>query len=221
VADGPGGEFRASSLVTHAILIAGPPFGLPVAEFMFRVWPGTQRFLSWGDPVAAAGIGREAAFGGSLGVEWFDMMTFKGRKDSGEPDGRELYREPALQLGQQDWTKHRYTYRLWGRLAYDPTATPDVWRRFLRAEHGAAAGAVERALAAASRVLPLVFVTHGPSTACAMYWPEIYTDVPIAPVPPPEVNPYADRGWPPDLRFDSQPPHTFGSVGALDPAMFY
>lgn len=189
-------------------------------EIVYRVWPGTQRFLSWGDPAAAAAVGREASFGGAAGIEWFDMMTFKGRKDSGMPGGRELYRDPELALGPRDWTKHRYATRLRGRLAYDPQEKPESWRRHLRSVHGGAWPAVERALAAASRVLPLVFTTHGPSTACAMYWPEMYTNVPIVPVPPVVDNPYAERGWPPDLTFDSKPPHTFGSVGSLDPEVF-
>ncbi|MHC4681545.1 MAG: hypothetical protein ACYTEK_22935, partial [Planctomycetota bacterium] len=36
---------------------------------LFRIWPGTQRLLLWGDPAMAAGYGRYSNICGSLGVE--------------------------------------------------------------------------------------------------------------------------------------------------------
>ena len=43
-----------------------------------------------------------------------------------------------------------YTYRVWGRLLYNPEADPDIWRRYLRTQFQARASAVETALASAS-----------------------------------------------------------------------
>jgi hypothetical protein len=48
-------------------------------QVVFRVWPGTQRLLAWGDPALAAGYGRSASFAGADGIEWMEPMTFKGR----------------------------------------------------------------------------------------------------------------------------------------------
>src|SRR5690606_19998887 len=39
-------------------------------EIVHRVWPGTQRLLTWGDPTSAASYGRSGVFEGSLGFEW-------------------------------------------------------------------------------------------------------------------------------------------------------
>ena len=122
-------------------------------KVLFRIWPGTQRVLLWGDPVLAAGYGRLGTIGGAAGIDLSEPLTFKGRKDTGEPGGRDPYADQALRLDGQEWKKYRYTYRLWGRLLYDPDADPDSWRRFLRSEYGAAAEAVENALGPASRVL--------------------------------------------------------------------
>src|SRR5690606_28800260 len=119
-------------------------------DVLFRIWPGTQRVLLWGDPEFAAGYGRLGTIGGALGVELCEPLTFKGRKGTGEEGGRDPYADPALKLDGQDWRKYRYTYRLWGRLLYNPDADPESWRRFLRAEYGAAAEPVENALAPAS-----------------------------------------------------------------------
>ena len=175
---------------------------------IWRVWPGTQRVLLWGDPALAAGFGREARFGGALGTELFEPLSFKGRKGSGLPGDRGGYADELLRPPEGDWAKYRYTYRLLGRLLYNPEADAEVWHRYLRQHFGDRADAALEALANASRILPLVTIAHHPSAANYHYWPEIYTDVPIvAPVP---ARPYTD----------TPTPRRFGTVSPLDPALF-
>src|SRR5690606_22931702 len=65
-------------------------------DVLFRIWPGTQRVLLWGDPEFAAGYGRLGTIGGALGVELCEPLTFKGRKGTGEEGGRDPYADPAL-----------------------------------------------------------------------------------------------------------------------------
>jgi hypothetical protein len=178
-------------------------------DLIFRIWPGSQRLLLWGDPVLAAGYGRLGTIGGAAGVELCEPLTFRGRKGSGVPGERDGYADPALKLGRDDWRKYRYTYRLWGRLLYDPDADPGTWRRYLGKEFGAAAGAVERALGAASRVLPLVTVMHGVGGSNNGYWPEMYYNMPLAADARSEV-----------YDFDTDPPGTFTSVSPFDPQLF-
>ncbi len=175
----------------------------------FRVWPGTQRVLLWGDPVLAAGYGRLSTFAGALGVELCEPLTFAGRKDTGVAGGRDPHAGTDLQLGMHDWRKYLYTYRLWGRLLYDPEADASVWRRYLDHEFGEASSHIERALAAASRVLPLVTVAHGVGASNNGYWPEIYINMPISTEIP--VGHY--------FR-DTVEPKTFGSVSPFDPGIF-
>src|SRR5205814_1081018 len=132
---------------------------------LHRMWPGTQRLLLWGDPQTAAAYGRASSFCGSVGIELFEPLSFKGRKGSGLPGGRNAYTDETLKPKGGDWQKYAYTYRLWGRLLYNPDANPQVWQRSLRTEFGAAAAPVESALAQASRILPLVTTAHCPSAA--------------------------------------------------------
>ncbi|NHN32978.1 hypothetical protein [Paenibacillus agricola] len=177
---------------------------------LFRLWPGTQKLLLWGDPAIASGYGRYSSFSGSQGVELCEPLTFKGRKGSGSMGGREPYLEQALQLPNRDWLKHKYTYRLWGRLLYNPDANPVSWQRYLHSEFGNAASSYEQALAHASRILPLVTVAHLPSAANVIYWPEMYTNLPI-------VNTAASNLY----AFDTPKPGTFGAASPLDTALFY
>lgn len=174
----------------------------------YRIWPGTQRLLLWGDPAMAAGYGRNGSFCGCLGVDLMEPLSFKGRRGSGLPGGRDAYADPSLKPSGGDFEKYLYTYRLFGRLLYNPDADPDAWRRYLAHEFGPAAPSVEAALASASRILPLVTTAYHPSAANNRYWPEVYTNMPI--VSESRPHPYGDTAA----------PKRFGNVSPLDPELF-
>ena len=174
---------------------------------MFRVWPGSDRLLLTGDPVTAASHSRAFGFGGSDGAEFFEPLSFKGRRGSGLAGGRCAYADQSLEP-RRDWEKYRYTYRVWGRLLYDPATPPDVWRRSLRRRFRERAPHVEAALASSTRILPIVTTAHLPSAANDTYMPEIYTNQPIV-----------DAGLPSPYG-DTPSPKVFGYVSPLDPEMF-
>src|SRR5262249_31830380 len=48
-------------------------------DVLYRIWPGTQRLLLWGDPATAAAYGRASSFCGGVGVDIFEPLSFKGR----------------------------------------------------------------------------------------------------------------------------------------------
>ena len=131
---------------------------------LFRMWPGTERLLLWGDPTAAAAYGRVSSFQGAAGVEICEPLFFKGRQGSGLPGGRCAYADQTLEP-KRDFEKYFYTYRVWGRLLYNPQSDPESWRRYLRAELGAAAPALEAAVTQGSRVLPLFTTARLPSAS--------------------------------------------------------
>ncbi len=97
--------------------------GGPAYRVVHRIWPGTQRMLLWGDPQWTAAYSRAFTFCGSNGVEIFEPLSFKGRRGSGLPGGRCAYADATLKT-RWDWEKFRYTYRVWGRLLYNPEADP-------------------------------------------------------------------------------------------------
>lgn len=157
-------------------------------DVLFRIWPGTQRLLRWGDPAFAAALSRSGSFGGAAGIEVCEPMYFAGRRGSpGE----------AVRSARGSDT-YAGTYRILGRHLYDPATTSS-------SRDGGTAQ--QDALAPASRILPLITMAHCPSAANNRYWPEIYTNMPIV------------AGLPHHYR-DTPMPRTFGSVSALDPAVF-
>jgi hypothetical protein len=182
------------------------PYGL-----VYRIWPGTQRLLLWGDPAFAASYGRAGSLAGSQGLEWCEPLTFKGREGTGLPGTRIGYADPSLEPAD-DWEKYAYAYRLFGRLTYDPDAPAETWERSLRSAFGDGAEAAGSALANASRILPLLTTAHHPSASNNYFWPEIYTDMPIVTTQGEERqrHPY----W------DTPVPRRFGTVDPLDPEVF-
>ncbi len=175
-------------------------------KVMYRIWPGTHRFLLWGDPVSTAAHARAFNFCDTNGVELYEPLSFKGRRGSGLLGGRCAYADASLNP-HWDWEKYLYTYRVWGRLLYNPDADPDVYRRYLRQQFSANASALEGALAHATRISPLITAAHAPSAANDAYGPEFYTNQPMV---TPAQHPYGD----------TPEPKVFSNVSPLDPQMF-
>ena len=174
---------------------------------MHRVWPGTTRFLLTGDPVTAAAHSRAFRFCGSSGGEFFEPLSFKGRRGSGIAGGRCAYADGSLKP-RWDWEKYLYTYRVWGRHLYNPEADPDIWRRYLRKQFRGSAQALESALASATRILPIVTTAHLPSAANETFHPEFYSNQPMA------------NSGKANIYGDTPAPKVFGNVSALDSQMF-
>lgn len=174
-------------------------------DIVYRIWPGTQRFLLSGDPELFAGYGRSASFCGAKGFELCEPLHFKGRRGSGVEGGRCGYLDTSLNP-HYDFEKYEYFYRLWGRLSYNPDTKSEVWRRFLISEYGNAALPIENALAQVTRVLPLFYMAHAVSANCMIYLPEIYQNSYVA----------KESNWP----YDTEPPKTFGRISSIDPQLF-
>lgn len=177
-------------------------------KVIYRIWAGTQRVLLWGDPAFAAGYGRSSMFAGSDGVEWCEPQSFKGRMGTGIPGGRFNYQKHGMPT-RYDWQKYLYQYRVWGRLLYYPDAPRESWMRYLTHECGDAAEACETGLSWASRVLPLISLTHGPSASNNHYWPEIYTNLSL-------IEGTGQRAY----AFDMDGPVRFGNAPTFDSALF-
>jgi len=175
---------------------------------LHRIWPGTQRLLIWGDPLTAVGYSRAFSFCGSDGVEIMEPLSFKGRRGSGIAGNRCGYADKSL-TPRWDWMKYEYSYRVWGRLLYNPETNGDVWQRAMRSDFGPAGPDFETALASSSRILPTITTAHAPSAGNNTYWPEVYLNHSLIDAAHP--GPYTD----------SPSPRVFGTVSPLDPQLFY
>lgn len=176
-------------------------------ELLYRLWPGTQHHLLWGDPAQAAAFGRSAHFCNASGFELMEPLTFKGREGSGHAGGRCAYADKTLDPGIDDWKKFAPSYRLWGRLLYNPAATPDAWRRDFTRRYGKAAAAAEEALSHSSRIMPLLTSAHLPSASNHDLEYEMAVNMPIVEG---VDTPYTD----------TPEPKVYGHASPLDPQLF-
>src|SRR4051794_26494479 len=137
----------------------------------YRMFSGTQRILLWNDPLWTAAYSRSFGFCGSNGMDLMEPLTCRGRRGSAEPGSRDGYVDAKLEP-HWDWQKYAGWYRTWGRLCYNPDSEPGVCSRPY--PNNPSGQALQSALAAAGRILPLVTTAYLPSVACDAYWPEIY-----------------------------------------------
>jgi hypothetical protein len=177
-------------------------------QLLYRVWPGTQRHLLWGDPALASGYGRAANFCGAAGMELCEPLFFKGREGSGHSDGRNAYLSRQLGSTRLDTDKFDVTFFLWGRHLYNPETSLDAYRRLLQRTYGDVAEHIEAALAKSSRILPLITTAWLPSASNHSLWVEMYTPTSVLPV---QAKP---------LYGDSPAPHNVSNVSPLDPQLF-
>src|ERR1035437_3875691 len=140
---------------------------------LHRIWPGTQRLLLWGDPLTAAAHSRAFSFCGSDGVEIMEPLSFKGRRGSGIAGNRTAYADASLTPALEG-EKCEYGHRIWGRLLYNPDASPDTWGRYMTSHFAAAGPALAGGRPSASRILPTITTAHAPSAGNNNYWPEVY-----------------------------------------------
>ena len=178
-------------------------------DILYRVWPGTQRHLLWADPALGAGYGRAANFCGAAGMEIMEPLFFKGREGSGRPGGRDAYADYAIASPTLDAAKFTATYMTWGRYLYNPDTDPTFYHRMLAQQFGPAGPALETALAASSRILPLVTTAWLPSASNHELWVEMPTSV--------QILPYTTKRA---LYGDSPAPHNVSAISPLDPQLF-
>jgi hypothetical protein len=119
-----------------------------------------------------------------------------------------MWESAPLAPADLDTAKFTTTFMLWGRYLYNPDTDPAFYHRYLKQVYGPAGPALETALSASSRILPLVTTAWCPSASNHEFWPEMLTPVSILPV----------TGRP--LYTDSPAPHNVSAISPLDPQLF-
>jgi hypothetical protein len=117
---------------------------------------------------------RSCKLGGAAGYSLEPPNAYRPNTDY-------YHRAPDLKwfrwVPERDW----YWHLLWGRLAYDPDAGPEVFRGAMAERFGpAAAGAMLEASRSMSRVIPLIYAAHCQGPDHLNMAPEFETGGPLA-----------------------------------------
>ena len=140
----------------------------------YQLWnQGSNRLLLWGDPDYAARFAQSVAEGEGDGFEVFAPLTNKGWGN--EPGAWRIFATKSQE--HFEWEAQRYWafYGAFGRYGYNPATSKAVWKREFVSRFGAAGSDVERAMHAASGVLPFITAVSMTSPSEWGYWPEVET----------------------------------------------
>ena len=174
-------------------------------DILFRIWPGTQRILIWGDSDLARGYGQHSTFCNALGVELCEPLSFKGRMGTGIKNARFNYSVKQLRT-KYDWQKYLFTYRIWGRCTYNYETNENNYSRYYKKLFGKSSNELIKSLSYASKILPFFTLVHGVSASNNSYWPEMYENMSIVENAP--HLPYS---------YDLHKPSRFGMSTSQDP----
>lgn len=141
---------------------------------LYQLWSvGSSRVLLWGDPDYAARFARACKLGDGDGFEVFAPLTNKGFGD--QPGTWKLFADRKYEVGRWEHERYWFFYLCFGRLGYNPDASPAVWRREFQHRFGEAADEFESAYQMASQVLPFLTAARSPSAGEWRWWPEMDT----------------------------------------------
>ncbi len=159
-----------------------------------RLWSaGSQRILLWGDPEWVKRFVESCASSGD-GYEVMAPLTNKGVRD--RQPAWQAYHRSALPSHADEMERFWLFSLLFGRLGYDPDATPDLWRRELRHNFGKETDAIDRLYSVGSQILPLLTTVLQMSASLWTFWPERF----------------AGRGLAKDARVEPSDPTRFYRV---------
>lgn len=108
----------------------------------------------WGDPVFVRQLFFDMKHSDTIG------FTYGSEVDIPGPIRYETAAVQKSQPWRYKWQKMWFAFALWGRLAYDPETSDDLWRRDFRLHYGEAGPALYQATVAASRIAPLMTSYH-------------------------------------------------------------
>ncbi len=122
---------------------------------------GTSRVLLWGDPdYVRRFTGTTHLYDGD-GLEVNEPLATKMEAQPHDMPPFELLNEPYRYY---TWEFERYWhfFQLFGRIGYNPAASPDIWQHEFKKRFGAAGPLLEQALHEASWVLPRIVASDYP-----------------------------------------------------------
>jgi hypothetical protein len=177
------------------------------SDIIYRLWNyGSTCLFTWGDPDSARRFSQSCLMGGS-GFEIDAALSLKYGQERLQKKSWSIYSEPGMPSPAWEDERHWLRYLLYGRLGYAPDTSAKVWQRELEKRFGIqAAPLLERAYAAAGKVMPLITAAHMPVHPSLIYWPEMSTGAAL----------FGEHNV--NTRYGQV---TYGSTEPSDPGLFY
>ena len=185
---------------------------------IYRLWNyGSTNLFLWGDADYARRFSKSCGLSGSAGFEVNSPLSLKYGHELSHREAWRTFADPTLRYGKWEDERFWMWYTVFGRLGYNPDTDPEVWQSEFSARFGEKAYLhAERALALASRIVPLVTAFHMPVHPSLRYWTEMSTGWAL--FPENNLDKLADYARPneDDLTYGSSEPSDHGLFYGID-----
>jgi hypothetical protein len=177
-----------------------------------RLWNyGSTNLFLWGDADYARRFSLSCGLSGSAGFQINTPLSLKYGHELSHKEAWDTFAKPELRYGRWEDERFWMWYTVFGRLGYNPDTDPSVWQDEFAARFGAAGPALEKALAASSKIVPLVTTAHMPVHPSLRYWTEMNTGWALFA----ENNINQPKNYDPDIKI------SYGSTEPSDHGLFY
>jgi hypothetical protein len=201
-------NFNHSRRYSYSDMLRKPRF----YDVIYRLWNyGSTNLFLWGDADYARRFSLSCGLCGSAGFQINTPLSLKYGHELSHKVAWSTFAKKELRYGTWEDERFWMWYTAFGRLGYNPDTDPAVWRDEFTAHFGVAGAALEGALAAASRIVPLVTTAHMPVHPSLRYWTEMSTGWAL----------FAENNLNKPARYDFHTDITYGSTEPSDHGLFY
>lgn len=201
-------NFNHSRRYSFADMLRKPRF----YDVIYRLWNyGSTNLFLWGDADYARRFSLSCGLSGSAGFQINTPLSLKYGHALSHKKPWDTFIKEELRYGRWEDERFWMWYTAFGRLGYNPNTDPGVWRDEFADHFGAAGGSLEKALAAASKIVPLVTAVHMPVHPSLRYWTEMNTGWAL----------FAENNLNKPQPYDFTTGITYGSAEPGDHGLFY
>jgi hypothetical protein len=182
-------------------------------DVIYRLWNyGSTNLFLWGDADYARRFSKSCSLSGSAGFQINTPLSLKYGHELDQKEAWDTFRKPELRCGK--WEEERFWmwYTVFGRLGYNTSADPGIWKDEFTARFGEKAGEkLEQALAFASKIVPFITTVHMPVHPSLRYWIELNTGWAL----------FSDNNLDKPKSYDFVTGISYGSAEPSDHGLFY
>jgi hypothetical protein len=201
-------NFNHSRRYSYADMLRKPRF----YDVIYRLWNyGSTNLFLWGDADYARRFSLSCGLSGSAGFQINTPLSLKYGHEFSHKEKWDTFIKKELRYGKWEDERFWMWYTVFGRLGYNPDTDPSVWRDEFTRRFGAAGESLEQALAAASKIVPLVTAVHMPVHPSLRYWTEMNTGWAL----------FAENNLEKPKSYDLVTGITYGSTEPSDQGLFY
>jgi hypothetical protein len=201
-------NFNHSRRYSYADMLKKPKY----YDVIYRLWnSGSTNLFLWGDADYARRFSLSCGLSGSTGFQINTPLSLKYGHELSHIKHWDTFIKKELRYGKWEDERFWMWYITYGRLGYNPNTDPSVWQDEFAAHFGAAGLSLEKALAAASKIVPFVTTIHMPVHPSLRYWTEMSTGWALFA----ENNLYKQQSYDPAKNI------SYGSSEPSDHGLFY